>query len=89
MGYALEYDLQTIKVKKKIKERSNKLQYAAVTVGLILCVAAMHLGGSVFQTIILGEREDAKAAAEQMVANIKEGTSLNEAIQTFCLELAQ
>lgn len=88
MGYALEYDLQTIKVRKN-KERNNKLQYVAVTVGLILCVAALHLGGSVFQTIILGEREAAKAAAEQMVANIKEGTSLDEAIQTFCLELAQ
>jgi len=89
MGYALQYDLQLIKVKKKHNERSTKFQYAAVTVGLILCVIALHFGGTVFQTVILGEGDATKAAAERMVSDIKEGASLNEAIQTFCAELAQ
>lgn len=88
MGYSLSYDLQSIKVKKK-KEKGNMLRYAVMTAALILCTVAMHFGGTVLQTIILGEREDTKAAAEQMVADIKDGTSLNKAIQTFCAELAQ
>lgn len=88
MGYLLEYDLQSIKIKKN-KENRNILRYAAMTVMLILCTVALHLGGTVFQTIILGQRKDAKAAAEQMVVNIKDGIPLNDAIQTFCAELAE
>ena len=63
MGYLLEYDLQSIKIKKN-KEKRNILRYVAMTAVLILCTVAMHLGGTVFQTIILGQRKDAKAAAE-------------------------
>lgn len=88
MGYLLEYDLQSIKIKKN-KEKRNILRYAAMTVMLILCTVALHLGGTAFQTIFLGHREEAKAAAEQMVVNIKDGIPLNDAIQTFCAELAQ
>lgn len=88
MGYLLEYDLQSIKIKKNQKDR-KVLRCAAMTVAVILCAVAMHLGGTVFQTIILGQREQAKAAAEQMVVNIKDGTPLGDAIQTFCAELAQ
>lgn len=87
MGYALKYDLQSIQIKKKIKKQ--KAGYLAMTFLLIICTVAMCFGGSIFQTIILGQRATAKAAAEQMVTDIRDGVSLTEAVQAFCTELAE
>ncbi len=88
MGYALQYELQTIKVKKKKKKRES-LRYIGMTAVLLLCVTAMHLGGTAFQTAILGEREAVTSAAEQMVVDIKKGASFNDAVEAFYAELAE
>ena len=88
MGYALQYELQTIKVTKNKKKREF-LRYIGMMLVLVLCVTAMNLGGTVFQTVILGERGTVKAAAEQMVADIKEGVSFHDAVGAFYAELAE
>lgn len=88
MGYELRYDLQSIKISKN-KKHSGHLHFVALTAFLILCTVMMHFGGTVLQTVILGQRETAKAAAEHMVEDIRSGTSLTDAIQTFCAELAE
>lgn len=88
MGYALQYELQTIKVTKSRKKRDS-LRYMVMTVVLLLCVTAMHLGGTAFQMLLLGERETVKTAAEEMVTDIKEGTSFYDAVEAFYAELAE
>lgn len=88
MGYALQYELQTIKVTKNQKKRES-LRYIGMTAVLLLVVTAMYLGGTAFQTVILGERETVKTAAEEMVTDIKEGTSFYDAVEAFYAELAE
>lgn len=88
MGYALQYELQTIKVTKNKKKRES-LRYIGMTAVLLLVVTAMYLGGTAFQTVILGERETVKTAAEQMVSDMKEGVSFHNAVEAFCAELAE
>ena len=88
MGYALQYDLQTIKV-TKTKKKNEYLRYMAMTVVLMLCTLAMYLGGTVFQTIMLGDRNTLKTAAEQMVTDVRGGTPLGEAVEAFYAELAE
>lgn len=88
MGYALQYDLQTIKVTKN-KKNYAILRYLAMTFVLLLCTVAMYLGGTVFQTIILGDRIALKTAAEQMVTDVRGGTPLGDAVEAFYTELAE
>ena len=88
MGYAFEYDLQTIKIINH-KLKSDWFRYVAMTIVLIMCTLAMHFSGSLFQTILLGNRENVKTAAEQMVTHIRDGSSLEDAVQTFYSELSE
>lgn len=88
MGYQLTYELQVMKIVKNSVNK-DRYRYLIMIAILIIGTVALHFCTVIFETVLLGQGETAKAAAEQMVENIREGTSLSEAIQAFCTELAQ
>lgn len=88
MGYQLTYELQNIKtIKNPAKKRWYR--YLLMIIVVVIGTIVLHFGSVTLETVFIGQGHTAKEAVEQMVENIREGTSLSEAVQAFCLELAQ
>lgn len=86
MGYHLTYELQTMKI---VPNRTRKKwhRYLLMLAVLLLGTLTVHICTAVLETVLLGEGKAAKEAAEQMVASIRRGSPLSEAVQTFCSEI--
>lgn len=88
MAYQMEYAMHRIEKKRVVKE--HKLSRAILSVALLVAaLIGAHFAGSVFQTLLLGENELAKVAAEELVSQLRDGVSFREAVQAFCMEIVQ
>ncbi len=86
MGYHLTYELQTVKfVKSRAKREWHR--YLLVIAVLVIGTVVLHFSTAILETVLMGQGNMAKEAAEQMVESIRGGASLSEAVQAFCLEL--
>lgn len=86
MGYHLTYELQTMKIVPN-RARKGWHRYLLMVAVLFFGAIAVHICTAILETVLLGQGNTAKEAAEQMVASIRGGSSLSEAVQTFCSEI--
>lgn len=87
MAYQVRYDFQNIKV-EKIKKQTV-LSYILAVVGLSVLLISCHFGGSMLDMFLLGNQENTRQAAGNMVESIRQGSGIENAIQTFCQELQE
>lgn len=85
MAYQIEYDMKTVKIIKK-NTKKEVLSGLVLVLTLVLGSIGAHFGGTLLQTLFLGETETAQAA-EQLIDDIRSGVEVRDAVQTFCAEL--
>ena len=85
MAYKIEYQMQTIK-KSQIKKK-KEISVVLIAVCLIAAVFVLRFGAALGEMLLMGEGAVAKDAVEQMVADIKAGESLTDAVTAFCMEI--
>lgn len=88
MGYRIEY--------KNIGKRPDKQRRSWASIIAVTCVAALLTGAITIKTVglkwvqeflIPGDPAITAAALEEMVADLRQGTSLADAVTAFCQEI--
>lgn len=87
MAYQIAYDYQDIK-KEKIKKISPA-SYILAVLGVVICLLCAQFGGSIFDILLMGEGGNAGRAAGEMLDSIRNGESVENAIEVFCRELSE
>lgn len=81
MAYQIEYDNNKITVIER-NSKKEMLFWMLVIVILVFGTICVHYCGAFLQMMILGDKSVAQAA-EQLVADLKSGTQIQDAVQTF------
>lgn len=81
MAYQIEYHLQ------EIRQIKRKMPVWGKALLLTLCLLAGHIVFVLLQTFVGGQWQETVAASEQLVDALKQGTSLQDAVQVFYAEL--
>lgn len=90
MGYTIHYSPQTEKKFPKAGKRPIRIQKTLFFFfGLIALVVsiALHKKGIMRELLIPGDPEITVAALETMADNLKEGMTLQTAVEAFCTEI--
>lgn len=88
MSYALQYDLQSIKIVKNPRVKKRLHSGMIIFVIVFGCLAG-HIISIALQKTLLKPSENTALAAERMVESIRNGTSIGDAVDVFCQDVLQ
>ena len=84
MAYQLEYEFDNL---KKTKYKGNKNMIILSALMLTAAAIILRLGGTATEVFLLGNREHLGSSATQMVEQLRDGASLDDAVYAFCEEI--
>ena len=90
MGYKIQYSPETEKKfprKGKGSVTFGKPLFVLFAAILLIGIVTLHKHGMLWDLLIPGDPEITVAAMETMADNLKEGMSLQSAVEVFCTEI--
>lgn len=87
MAYEMQYHYKDID--RETIQKPRILNYALSVIAVLCFAILVHLGSSGLKMLFLGELENVRTASNEMVASIKNGTSFDDAVHTFCTEIME
>ena len=87
MAYRIQYSPESIKRYPCKPNRKQTKKYKLIVICLILAAALWVRTTGIPDFLLPGDKEVTRAAAETLVKNVKQGSSMTDAVTVFCQEI--
>lgn len=88
MSYQLEYNLESLKIINNPKNRKY-IKFYFILTALVIGTITAHFLGVAFENFMITPSHSAQAAANELAENLRDGVSVQDAFQTFCIAVIE